>query len=231
MEEDFQFIGPYRRPRYRIEITNSFSNQQQCSPSWGEIEEDQYEDHPFAPPYISLINEMNTIYDGIEEKRILIDHEFDKLLEEFKVIIGRLINHVEVPVQESKERMIIDYLNVLLDSFTIRNGGGFDPIAYMNLGSEIKCILKKDLEKFCPDSQLAVRFSGQWKEQISDLDEEGNSYFLNVPQREMSVLLSHLQLQALSGLNQPMRIIESAELKMKALLDYLSIDNIALEIE
>jgi hypothetical protein len=51
-----------------------------------------------------------------------------------------------------------------------------DPIVYFNVEGEIFSILRSTILRVIPDSQLAVRVSGRWEEQVEkgDIDEEGN---------------------------------------------------------
>jgi hypothetical protein len=59
---------------------------------------------------------------------------------------------------------------------TISKPEPIDPIVYFNVEGEIFPILRSTILRVIPDSQLAVRVSGRWKEQAEkgDIDEEGN---------------------------------------------------------
>jgi hypothetical protein len=51
-----------------------------------------------------------------------------------------------------------------------------DPIVYFNVEGEIFPILRSTILRVIPKSQLAVRVSGRWEEQVEkgEIDEEGN---------------------------------------------------------
>jgi hypothetical protein len=69
-----------------------------------------------------------------------------------------------------------------------------DPIVYFNVEGEIFPILRSTILNVIPDSQLAVRVSGRWKEQETDVDEEGN-LIVNCHKEAFKHILSSVQVQ------------------------------------
>jgi hypothetical protein len=69
-----------------------------------------------------------------------------------------------------------------------------DPIVYFNVEGEIFLILRSTILNVIPDSQLAVRVSGRWKEQETDVDEEGN-LIVNCHKEAFKHILSSIQVQ------------------------------------
>jgi hypothetical protein len=69
-----------------------------------------------------------------------------------------------------------------------------DPIVYFNVEGEIFPILRSTILNVIPESQLAVRVSGRWKEQETDVDEEGN-LIVNCHKEAFKHILSSIQVQ------------------------------------
>jgi myosin heavy subunit len=61
------------------------------------------------------------------------------------------------------------------EEYTV-DSDSLSPIVYFNVEGEIFTILRSTILRVIPDSQLAVRVSGRWEEQVEkgDIDEEGN---------------------------------------------------------
>jgi hypothetical protein len=88
-------------------------------------------------------------------------------------------SEVQNQIEETTERLI-EVLSIIEsyrsnhESITDRKEKlKSDPIAYFNCEGEKVCILKSTIQKYIPESQLAIRLSGEWVEQDQDLDEDG----------------------------------------------------------
>jgi hypothetical protein len=80
----------------------------------------------------------------------------------------------------------------------------FDPIVYFNVEGEVIPILRSTIQRVIPDSQLAVRVSGRWKEQERDRDEDGN-LIVDCHKGAFEQILSALQINPLR--ENPLEVI------------------------
>jgi hypothetical protein len=66
------------------------------------------------------------------------------------------------------------------------------PLVYFNVEGEIVPILRSTILRVIPQSQLAVRVSGRWQDQPSDIDEHGN-LIVRCPKEAFKHILASLQ--------------------------------------
>jgi hypothetical protein len=66
------------------------------------------------------------------------------------------------------------------------------PLVYFNVEDEIVPILRSTILRVIPQSQLAIRVSGRWTDQLSDIDEDGN-LIVRSPKEAFKHILASIQ--------------------------------------
>jgi hypothetical protein len=66
------------------------------------------------------------------------------------------------------------------------------PLVYFNVEGKIVPILRSTILRVIPQSQLAIRVSGRWEDQTSDIDEHGN-LIVRCPKEAFKHILASLQ--------------------------------------
>jgi hypothetical protein len=67
-----------------------------------------------------------------------------------------------------------------------------NPLVYFQVEGEVVPILRSTIMRVIPDSQLAIRVSGRWQDQPSDVDEDGN-LIVRCPKDAFKHILASLQ--------------------------------------
>jgi hypothetical protein len=109
-----------------------------------------------------------------------------------------------------------------------------NPVAYFNICGERICILKEAIFKIIPESQLTIRLSGRWNEQVSkgDRDEEGNIYYIDHCKECFKAMIEFIRYEYHFGVDKkrPSLKVQKEKIeKMRGILDYFNIDSIIVE--
>mmetsp|Transcript_15493 Transcript_15493/g.16789 ORF Transcript_15493/g.16789 Transcript_15493/m.16789 type:complete len:457 (+) Transcript_15493:23-1393(+) len=97
-----------------------------------------------------------------------------------------------------------------------------DCLAYFNVEGERMVIKKYSLVSIFEESQLAVRLSGRWTEQLDDVDEEGNIYY-DVSSAAFRALFQFVRIRVLVKDGQ-FTFVEEIKPLLKSLIDYFAIN-------
>jgi hypothetical protein len=139
-----------------------------------------------------------------------------KYVEEELLFMKSYFHHIYQGAQLSKQTDTISFFaelwnHIQVSSINGSNENDTNPIIYFNLDYEIFPILRSTIAQFIPESQLAIRISGRWKEkqQSEHIDTEGNLIISTdaVHPYAFKDILSSLRLaNLLQDENQPLTI-------------------------
>jgi hypothetical protein len=107
--------------------------------------------------------------------------KWTKYVEEELLFMKSYFHHIYQGAQLSKQTDTVSFFAELWNHIQVSSSNGSNendtnPIIYFNLDNEIFPILRSTIAQFIPESQLAIRISGRWKEkeQSEHVDSEGN---------------------------------------------------------
>jgi hypothetical protein len=169
-------------------------------------------------PKSSSNTDDQNFYEKFQEFLNKYDQElkWTKYVEEELLFMKSYFHHIYQGAQLSKQTDTVSFFaelwnHIQVSSIDGSNENDTNPIIYFNLDDEIFPILRSTIAQFIPESQLAIRISGRWKEkeQSEHVDTEGNLIISTdaVHPYAFKDILSSLRLaKLLQADNQPLTI-------------------------